>query len=607
MVVRNLKSTNKLTLFIVATTLFLFFKYLVLDNNSGKDNEYLIASQTGQKVDSSDVDTSKLQSKLDALKYSDTVRSCPDYVDYAGVAHYRKQDDLDTELPFQRPPKNCRTFKSKLIEAIIEGLKPKFKDPNLARLFENTFPNTLDTTILYHVTSNENKQLQNHRHPEYLYRNNFPETFVVTGDIHAEWLRDSAWQLSVYQPLIKYDQGLRELIKGAINTQSQLILSNAYCNAFHPPLYTKIKKGEGHFDNVFPRPNWRQVFERKYEIDSLASFLTLSRQYFENSPQESRLDFITDDWLVALTQVLTVLGRESVSTFDESGHVNKFYYVFKRNTDVASETLPLAGTGNPVNLNTGLIRSAFRPSDDSTIFQFFIPGNAHMATELERIVPILQDFEKVADQKELGVLLPRIIESCQEFAQAIRKGIEKYGIIDHPKFGKVYAYEVDGYGSHLLMDDANIPSLLSLPDLGFLPVDDPVYQNTRKMILTSKGNPYFINGKYFQGIGGPHIGIHNPWPLSLIMKIRTSNDEIEIMNALKMLLETTGDLGLIHESINGFVANGEVYTRPWFAWANSEFGKSIFNLAKRKPWLIFEEYAPGDSFDLEEFIKTLDF
>ncbi|CDO95995.1 unnamed protein product [Kluyveromyces dobzhanskii CBS 2104] len=606
MVLRHLKSTNKITLLIVATILVLFLKFLTVGNNTGQDNEYLIASQTGQKVRSSDLDTTKLQSKLDVLSYSDVVRSCPDYVEYAGVAHYKKQDDLETELPFQRPPQKCRTFRSKLIDDFIDKLKPLFKKADLARLFENTFPNTLDTTILYHVSSNQNKLLQNHRHPEYLYRNGFPETFVVTGDIHAEWLRDSAWQLSVYQPLIQYDQSLRELIKGAINTQSQLILSNAYCNAFHPPYYTKIKKGEGHFDNVFPRPNWRQVFECKYEIDSLASFLTLSRQYFENSPEQSRLDFITDDWLLALTQILTVLGRESVSTFDENGHVNKFYYIFKRNTDIASETLPLAGTGNPVNLNTGLIRSAFRPSDDSTVFQFFIPGNAHMATELERIVPILQQYQVIADQKELTVMLPKIIESCEEFAHKIKKGIQEYGIVDHPIFGKVYAYEVDGFNSHLLMDDANIPSLLSLPDLGFIPVDDPVYQNTRKMILSSKGNPYFIKGKYFQGIGGPHIGIHNPWPLSLIMRIRTSNDEIEIMNALEMLLKNTGDLGLIHESINGFAPNGDVYTRPWFAWANSEFAKSILDLAKRKPWLIFKDYAPGDSFNLQAFISSLD-
>lgn len=600
---RRLRSVSRLTAVLGFVTVFLSLKYLLFPDNG--DNEYIVATQTAQLVQSSDMDGSKKLEKANSHKYEDHVRSCPEYASYAAVPHFKLDDDLNTALPFQRPPSNCRTFRSKLVDAFIEQLKLKLKDQNLARLFENTFPNTLDTTILYHVTGEQNKRLQNHGLMEYKYRNEHPETFIVTGDIHAEWLRDSAWKLSVYQPFIKYDESLRELIRGAINTQSQLILSNAYCNAFHPPHYTRIRRAQGHIDDVFPRPNWRQVFECKYEIDSLASFFTLSRQYYENSPKEKRLDFITDDWLFAVTQVLTVLGRESVSTFDESGNINKFYYTFKRNTNVASETLPLAGTGNPVNMNTGLVRSAFRPSDDSTIFQFFIPGNAHMAAELEHIISILKEYSEIADEREITVLLPKIIKGCEKFVASIRKGIQEHAIVDHATFGKVYAYEVDGYGGHVLMDDANIPSLLSLPDLGFVSADDPVYQNTRKMILSPEGNPYFIKGKYFQGIGGPHVGLHNPWPLSLIVKIRSSNDETEIMEALKLLMETSTELGLIHETVNGFVPGGHVYTRSWFAWANSEFAKTLLHIAETKPWLILKDYRQGDKFSLQEFIKSL--
>lgn len=589
--------------------LIIFVVFVLLLNSlfsRSTNDEFTVLDQItpGFKDDSSPIN--KIQSlKLKALKYSQTVRTCPNYEDYAGIPHFLENEDLESVLPFQRPPVNCRTFRSKLVDSLIEHLKPKFKSANLARLFENAFPNTLDTTILYHVTGNENKQLNHHKLGEYQYRNSFPETFVVTGDIHAEWLRDSAWQLSVYQPLIRYDEGLREMIKGAINTQALLLLSNAYCNAFHPPSYSGIKRAEGHIDNVFPHPNWRQVFECKYEIDSLASFLTLSRQYYENSHKKQRLDFINKDWLIALSQLLTVLSRESVSTFDESGRVNKFYYTFKRNTDIASETLPLAGTGNPVNSGTNLIRSAFRPSDDSTVFQFFVPGNAHMAVELERIVPILREYQQSSDFRDYTLNVPLLISGCEQFAQSIRKGIEKHAVVERPGFGKVYAYEVDGYGSSLFMDDANIPSLLSLPDLGFLPRDDPVYQNTRRMILSKEGNPYYIQGNFFQGIGGPHIGIHNAWPLSLLVKIRTSDDDTEIMESLEMVLENTGGLGLIHESVNAFMPHGKTYTRPWFAWVNSEFGKTVLDLATRKPWLIFKDVMPDERFELDQLLVQL--
>lgn len=182
-----------------------------------------------------------------------------------------------------------------------------------------------------------------------------------------------------------------------------------------------------------------------------------------------------------------------------------------------------------------------------------------------------------------------IVETVDSFIETLSVGIEKYGIINHPEFGKVYAYEVDGYGSATFMDDANIPSLLSIPDLGYKPVDDEVYQNTRKMILSKEGNPYYLKGYYFEGIGGPHIGIKNAWPMSLLMRIRTTDDDEEIMNSLELVMQTTGQLGLMHESINVNSRNGKDYTRPWFAWCNSEFGQTILHLAKHKPHLIFKK------------------
>lgn len=557
-----------------------------------------------------------------AQRYIKLAKKCSNYADYASIPHYRDDDDGDDgdddngksplDLPFQRPPENCRTFRSELIESVIKEFKRRIKDRDLAKLFENTFPNTLDTTILWHVTGEQNSKLRNHRGRKFDYRNEQPETFVVTGDIHAEWLRDSAWQLSVYQPFIKHDKTLRELIKGAINTQAQLIISNPYCNAFHPPPYTQVQRGRGAIDQVYPEPNWGQVFECKYEIDSLASFLTLSRQFYENAPDDEKFSFINNDWIAAMSQLLTVLSRESVATFDEEGFVNRFYYVFQRDTNVASETLPLAGTGNPVNYGIGLVRSAFRPSDDSTIFQFFIPGNAHMSVELEHISQILGSYYELISSSKMSVShkydgsLKRIIDAAAKFSQTIRTAIMDHAIAEHPEHGLVFAYEIDGYGSRLFMDDANIPSLLSLPDIGFISKSDQIYQNTRKLVLSKKDNPYFMKGTFFEGIGGPHVGIHNAWPLSLIMRIRTTDVDSEIQESLDMIMKNTAKLGLIHESIQVFVPDGTSFTRPWFAWANSEFAKTILQLAERKPHLIFKEEYQKEKFNLQEFLDNLD-
>lgn len=492
---------------------------------------------------------------------------CEDYKTFSEERH-EPLSSGPLKLPFQRPPKQCRTFSSKAVERLIEDLQERIEDPDLSRLMENALPNTLDTTVLWHKPKGEDK---------------FAQSFVVTGDIHAEWLRDAARQLSVYQPLTAYDDSLKELVRGAINTQASYILVSPYCNAFHPPPGSGIRKGETAMDKVTPVPHWKYVFECKWEIDSLASFLTLTNEYYASTKDHT---IFNELWMNAMLNILTVLKRESSPTFDEAGNVLPFYYTFQRDTNIGTETLPLAGTGNPVNFGTGLVRSAFRPSDDACIFQFFIPGNAHMSVELQKIS---QTLNKIKDKIESFDQLPEIIKKSANIGQTIKESIYKFAVKDHPEFGQVFAYEIDGYGGSVFMDDANIPSLLSLPDLGFLDANDEIYQNTRRMILTKRGNPYFLQGSHFKGIGGPHIGIHNAWPMSLLMQIRTSDDDDEIMENLQMVLENTGELGLVHEAIHVNYPRGMKYTRPWFAWANSEFGKTILDLAERKPHLIFKD------------------
>ncbi|KAG7664563.1 uncharacterized protein J8A68_001907 [[Candida] subhashii] len=508
------------------------------------------------------------------------ITKCPDYVKYSGKKHPPFSPRFN--YPYMRPAPKCRTFTSDAVEILINDLKEKAINRDLARLIENCLPNTLDTTILWHKHQQDDSP---------------PESFVVTGDIHAEWLRDAARQLSVYQPLIKHDPKLKELILGAINTQAKYVITAPYCNAFHPPPDSGVKKAGSTKDKVFPKPDWKYVFECKYEIDSLASFLTLTNEYYENSGGD--LSFLTDTWLKAYEKVLIVLVRESVPTFDElTGKVMPFHYTFQRETNIGSETLALAGLGNPVNFGTGLIRSMFRPSDDATILQFFIPGNIHMLTELKKI---RHNFLNSNLPPELDLSLA--IEKTDEFIQSISEGIEKYAIVKHPHYGQVFAYEVDGYGGAIFMDDANIPSLLSMPETGFVSTNDKIYQNTRKMILEKQGNPYYLQGIYFEGIGGPHIGISHAWPMSLLVRIRTSEDDNEIRASLKLLMETTGGLGLMHESVHVNSRGGRDFTRSWFAWCNSEFGKTILYLAKHKPHLIFKEEFAKSAYVIDDLFK----
>lgn len=519
-------------------------------------------------------------SRIESFGVRRSTETCPDYAHYSKFRHLPLSKG-PLQLPYMRPPRKCRTFSSRAVEKLIADLMSKVKSDDMARLIENCLPNTLDTTILWHVAKEDGPKIA------------ASQTFVVTGDIHAEWLRDAARQLSVYQPLMKHDRQLQELIKGAIRTQSTYIAAARYCNAFHPPPELGVEPGKLAKDDVNPRPDWTHVFECKYEIDSLASFLTLTNEYIEHLGGD--LLVIDSEWKTAFNRLLFTLAEQTTPSFDPTtGMPFAPRYLFQRETNIGSETLPLSGAGNPVNSGTGLIRSAFRPSDDATILQFFIPGNIHMLTELRRIKKAVLEPLEMESQ----------IKSTSNFISNIASGIEKYGIVNHPVYGKVYAYEVDGFGGNIFMDDANVPSLLSIPDLGYVTADDPVYQNTRRMVLEKSGNPYYIIGQDFEGIGGPHIGVRNAWPMSLLLRIRTLTDDAEITRMLQMLLETTGSKGLMHELINVHIPHGYEFTRSWFAWCNSEFGKTILWIAKNKPHIIFKEEYSKRPYDIDKVLQA---
>lgn len=371
-------------------------------------------------------------------------------------------------------------------------MSDKMIDKDLARIFENAFPNTLDTTVRWHVDGTEKKK-PNHKggHSSQSQRWEGAQSFIVTGDINAEWLRDSTNQLAQYQVLAKKDKKLQTLILGAINTQAEFIIESPYCNAFQPPLPSKLHHAtNGQDDVVHPTYEPSFVFECKYELDSLAHFLSLGNQFYRHTQSTA---FLTPRWYIALDTLLRVLDKQSEPTFDPTtGNFQQNEYTFRRTTDAGTETLNLRGIGNPLNAGTGLVRSAFRPSDDTTIFGFYIPSNAMMAVELKRA----SEAVNAAGKTDLA-------RKLKERGEELERAVWEHGVIDHRKYGKVFAYEVDGYGSALLMDDANVPSLLALPMMGFVDASDSTYQNTRKMILNKDGNPYFLQGKEFKGIGGP--------------------------------------------------------------------------------------------------------
>lgn len=367
------------------------------------------------------------------------------------------------------------------------------------------------------------------------------------------------------------------MILGAINTQSEYVIESPYCNAFQPPPISGLSvTHNGQDDVVHPVYDPNFVFECKYELDSLAHFLALGNDFFENT---GSTDYITERWLEALDTLLDVLDEQSMPTFNPTtGGFRRNQYTFQRRTNLGTETLNLAGVGNPLNRDTGLVRSAFRPSDDATILGFFVPANAMMSVELARASKALIKAGKTSRAQELDATSERI-----------SKGIWEHAVVEHKKFGKVFAFEVDGYGSSILMDDANYPSLLALPLMGFVDQNDEVYQNTRKMLLGKDSNPYYLTGKDFHGIGGPHIGLRNAWPMSLLIQARTSDNDTEIAECIDLVLSSC-HLGLVHESID--VENSYSYTRSWFAWANGVFAETILDLAKRKPGLIFKDSTP---------------
>ncbi|MCH5328578.1 MAG: glycoside hydrolase family 125 protein [Coprobacter sp.] len=429
-----------------------------------------------------------------------------------------------------RPQLSQRLFKSTAVDKRIQEIKSMLTHAKLAWMFENCFPNTIDTTV--HFRTGEDGH---------------PDTFVYTGDIHAMWLRDSGAQVWPYVQLANEDPALKTMLEGVIRRQFKCILLDPYANAFNDG----PTGGEwmSDFTDMIP-----EVHERKWEIDSLCYPLRLAYEYWKVTGDDSIFD---GDWLAAMGKILATFREQQ--RFDGVGS-----YRFLRKTDRALDTLNNGGYGAPVN-PCGLIVSSFRPSDDATTLQFLVPSNFFAVSVLRKAAEIL---DRVNHR-------PDMARECRSLADEVENALKIYATYEHPEFGTIYAFEVDGFGNHLLMDDSNAPSLLSLPYLTDVAVDDPIYQNTRRFVW-SDSNPYFFRGTAGEGIGGPHIGYDMVWPMSIMMKAFTSTDDREIKGCIEMLVNTDAGTGFMHESFHKDDAAN--FTREWFAWQNTLFGELIIKL-----------------------------
>ena len=432
----------------------------------------------------------------------------------------------------QRPAAEERLFCSEAVEQEIARVCGLLTNERLRWMFANCFPNTLDTTVHYREDGEGN-----------------PDTYVYTGDIPAMWLRDSGAQVWPYVQLCGGDPALQKMIAGVIRRQFRLINIDPYANAFNDGP-TGAGEDVGYPGHV--QSPW--VFERKWEIDSHCYPIRLAHHYWKTTGDVSVFDA---EWVAAMRNILTTLRDQQMK--EGPGD-----YTFLRVTDRQLDTRCHVGRGNPVK-PVGLISSAFRPSDDATTFGFLVPSNFMAVSSLRKAAEILST---VNGEQELAA-------GCTALADEVAAALQQHAVVEHPVYGKIYAFEVDGFGSVQLMDDANVPSLLAMPYLGDVERTDPVYENTRRFVW-STDNPYFWRGAAGEGIGGPHIGVEMIWPMSIMMRAFTSTDDAEIRDCIIALMTTDAGTGFMHESFSRH--NAADFTRAWFAWQNTLFGELILKL-----------------------------
>lgn len=416
---------------------------------------------------------------------------------------------------------------SAAMERLLKDVREKLAgDTKLAEMFENCYTNTLDTTV---------KKMED------------GTTYVITGDIPAMWLRDSVAQLRPYLILAAEDNEIADLLVGLVRRQFWYINIDPYANAFN-----ETANGNCWEKDETEMSPW--IWERKYEIDSLCYPLQFSYLIWKNT---GRCDQFDEIFRTGVERLLTVLETEQY-------HEEKSPYHFVRKNTFFTDTLSRDGKGAFVKSGIGLTWSGFRPSDDACVYGYLIPSNMFAVVVLKYLEEIA---ETVLGDKAL-------CQRAGKLRTQIYEGIERCGITRTEAFGDVYAYETDGYGQYLLMDDANVPSLLSMDYLGYEGRDKTVAENTRKLIL-SEMNPYYYAGEKAKGIGSPHTPVRYIWHISLAMEGLTAKTREEKKEILEILKSTDGGKGLMHEGFH--VDDPTSYTREWFSWANAMFSELVLD------------------------------
>jgi meiotically up-regulated gene 157 (Mug157) protein len=440
-----------------------------------------------------------------------------------------------------RPPPEHRTLSSPAVEETLQRVKSKIADAELAWLFENCYPNTLDTAVT--LADLDGK----------------PDTFIVTGDIPALWLRDSSAQVWPYLPLARSDETLRRMFRGLIHRHARCILIDPYANAFQrDPRGTQPLRWAA-TDKTDMKPG---VAERKWEIDSLCYAIRLAHGYWRATGDVEPFD---TEWREAMALV--------VKTFREQQRRGApGPYRFQRASDNPNDTLGGNGYGAPTR-PVGLIHSMFRPSDDACVYPFLIPANLFAVRSLRDLAAMTR-----AMHGDNG-----FAAECETLATEVEAALMVHGRIRDARGNAFFVYETDGFGNTLFIDDANIPGLLSLSYLGCCERNDPVYENTCKRVW-SESNPYFFKGTAASGVGGPHVGLNMIWPMSIMMRALTSGSDAEIRQCLVWLKRSHAGTGFMHEAFDK--DDPSHFTRPWFAWANGLFGELIIDLSERKPALL---------------------
>ena len=442
-------------------------------------------------------------------------------------------------LVSRRPPPEKRRFHSDAVEAEITRVKAAIGDPELAWIFENCYPNTLDTTVDFGMQDGK------------------PDTFIITGDIDAMWLRDSSAQVQAYLPLCARDSHLAQMIAGLIHRQAACIQLDPFANAFYKDA-SRVSQWKN--DHTVMKPG---VHERKWELDSLCYSIRLAYQYWKVTGSLAAFD---DNWSMAMHRAVETM-------LDQQRKDGRGRYSFTRDVGPPTDTQAGGGYGAPFKPD-GMICSAFRASDDATTYLFNIPQNLFAVVSLRQLAEML---DALRDRSGLAA-------KCRSLAEEVEGAVARDGIVENPRGGgKLYAYECDGLGHTVLMDDAGIPSLTAIPYLGFRTLDDPVYQNSRRF-AQSRENPFYYKGTAAEGTGSPHVSGPYVWPMGIISRALTSTNDQEIRSCLEMLATTTAGTGFIHETFNK--DNPQSYTREWFAWVNNLFGELILKIDHDRPQLL---------------------